>query len=516
MQKNVLEYLEQSAKQYPQKIAFADETKAYTYQEFQTIAKQVAMQICQTIEEIRQPIFVLVDRQVESLIGFMATLYSGNYYVPIDCHMPKQRIEAVMEQVKPKAILCTQKEESFVVELLGDRIHSINTIVIPHCVAEDIPIDESFLQQHWKRVLDVDPVYVIFTSGSTGIPKGIVISQRSVIDFTDWMTDTFHFTSEDCMGNQAPFYFDLSVKDIYTTLKCGATTHIISKKAFLFPTMLVDWINERHITALIWATSAFHLVAQSKVLATKKMETVQKVILGGEALVAKHLNTWKQAMPHIQYVNLYGPTEVTVDCTYYCINRDYADDEAIPIGVACENKEILLLDETHTHEVADGMPGEICVRGTGLAKGYFGDEEKTNQVFIQNPTHARYPDLLYCTGDIAIKNEEGLLVFQSRKDGQIKHMGYRIELGEIERAVNGFEKVVAAICFYDTDRQKIVCVYEGEVTEAEIIAYVQERIPKYMYPNVFRKQEKMPYNANGKIDRVALQREYRNAQGEMK
>lgn len=526
MQRNVLEYLENSVRNYPNKVVFSDENSAYTYAEFSNSAKKVALEICKKINVINKPIMVFVDKNVESLIGFMGALYSGNFYVPIDNKMPRERIKKVFEQVNPAAVLYSDADNFLVDELFKDTMIKENKtdeisvkeiltttyckINISESISNKLIIDEErdlILKQRREKILDIDPVYIIFTSGSTGIPKGIVISHRSVIDFTDWMVNTFNFSEKDIMANQAPFYFDLSVKDIYVALKCSGSVHIIPKKILMFPTLLVDFINEKKATSLIWATSAFNLVSTSKVLEKKKLESVNKVILGGEALLAKHLNTWKRAMPDIMYVNLYGPTEVTVDCTYYIVDREYLDGEAVPIGKACENKEVMLLNED-LKEVKDGEAGEICVRGTGLAKGYYNDFDKTNDVFIQNPLNPYYPDLIYKTGDIGIKNEDGLIVFQARKDGQIKHMGYRIELGEIERAINAFGKIDSAICFYDDDRKKIVCVYEGEASESEIIQYIQNIIPKYMYPNILRKYEKMPYNANGKIDRVKLKKEY--------
>lgn len=505
MQKNVLEYLENSIKKYPEKIAFSDENNQYTYKEFSEAAKKVAVRISKDTKSINRPIAVFVNRDVESLICFFAVLYSANFYVPIDSKMPKQRIEKVIEQVNPIAVLYTNEDSELVHEVAKNtcKISASEVIKEENCLEEELVE----LNEKRKKILDVDPVYVIFTSGSTGTPKGIVISHRSVIDFTDWMSETFDFSDKDIMANQAPFYFDLSVKDIYTTLKHGATTHIIPKKVLMFPTLLIDFLNEKNVTSLIWATSAFNLVSASKVLEKKSLKTVNKVILGGEALLAKHLNVWKSAMPNIKYVNLYGPTEVTVDCTYYIVDREFSDEEAVPIGKACENKEVLLLDE-NLREVASGEPGEICVRGTGLAKGYYNDFEKTESVFIQNPLNPYYPDIIYKTGDIGIKNEEGDIVFQARKDGQIKHMGYRIELGEIERAVNAMQEINAAICFYDDEARKIVCIYEGETTDADIIKYVQNIIPKYMYPNILKKCEKLPYNANGKIDRVKIRQSY--------
>ena len=317
------------------------------------------------------------------------------------------------------------------------------------------------LAQRREAVLDIDPAYVIFTSGSTGTPKGILISHRALIDFTEWMGETCNVSEDDVLGNQAPFYFDLSVKDIYQTLRNGCTTHILPKKLFMFPMMLVDYLNEREVTSLIWATSAFRIVADSGVFEKKVPTTVKRAILGGEALQARHVNLWKSAVPHIKVTNLYGPTEVTVDCTYYDLERDFADGEPIPIGKACRNKEIILLDEEQK-PVADGEPGEICVRGIGLALGYLGDSQKTASAFIQNPLNSSYPDRLYRTGDIAKYNENGELIFLSRRDDQIKHMGYRIELGEIETALLAVSGVKAGVCFFDSAEDQIICVMQTE------------------------------------------------------
>lgn len=498
LQKNVLEYLEETANKYPNKIAYTDEKSEITFSNLLEKSKKIGTQIAKTIKVTNKPIAVFVDRTVDSIIAFMGILQSGNFYVPIDNKMPKQRLEKMLEKLNPELIIYEEKDEEEIKKLeLKYKTQKI----------EETEIDEELLNECKNKVLDIDPVYIIFTSGSTGTPKGIVISHRSVIDFIEWMAEACEINEENIMGNQAPFYFDLSVKDIYLTLKCGATMHILSKKQLMFPTILVDYLNEKKVNTLIWATSAFNLISNSKILEKKKIENLQKVILGGEALLAKHLNTWRKAMPNTQYINLYGPTEVTVDCTYYKIEREYQDHEPIPIGKACENKQIILLDE-NLKEVEDGTPGEICVRGIGLAKGYYNDEEKTNAVFIQNPRNPYYRDTIYRTGDIGYKDKEGNIIFSSRKDGQIKHMGYRIELGEIERAINSFEKIKSAICFYDEKNSRIICIYEGETENTEIINHVKEIIPKYMYPNIIIQTPKMPYNANGKIDRVKLKKEY--------
>ena len=228
--------------------------------------------------------------------------------------------------------------------------------------------------------------------------------------------------------------------------------------------------------------------------------------MGGEALQARHVNAWLRAVEGLHVINLYGPTEVTVDCTGYHLDRPFADNEAIPLGTACENKEILLLDE-QLRPVAPGEPGEICVRGCGLARGYFGDWDKTRAAFVQNPLQPDYPDLLYRTGDLAVMRD-GLLYFLSRRDGQIKHMGYRIELGEIEVALHGVEGIEAAVCLYDGTRDRILCIYAGTPDSDALAKAMRRAVPKYMLPNVYHRLERLPYNANGKVDRVRLKETY--------
>lgn len=500
MQKNVLEYLEESAKKFKNKLAFVDENESVTFSKLEEMAKKIGTKISNITKNINSPIAVVVDRNVKSLIAFFGVLYSGNYYVPIDSKMPKKRIETVINTLEPSLIIYFEQDE----ELITD-FENYNAIEFSKLL--DADIDNELILKNRESVLDVDPVYIIFTSGSTGVPKGIVIPHKNVIDFTDWMAEKCEFSSEDIMANQAPFYFDLSVKDIYLTLKCGATTYILSKKHLMFPILLVNFLNDNKITTLIWATSAFNLVANSNVLQKVVPQYLKKVILGGEALLASKLNVWKSVLPNVQYINLYGPTEVTVDCAYYKIDRTFENNEAIPIGKACENKQILLLDE-NLNLVPDDEVGEICVRGTGLAKGYYRDKEKTEKAFIQNPFNKFYPDIIYRTGDLGRRKSDGLIYFESRKDGQIKHGGYRIELGEIERALSSFEKISSAVCFFKTEEDKIICVYEGTATDEEIIKYIKTLIPKYMFPNRFVKVEKMPYNANGKIDRVKLKEEF--------
>ncbi len=504
LQKNAIEYLMNTAVLYKNKTAFDDGAVSMTFGEIYGSAVKIGGAVYDKVLGVRKMAAVLIDRTVLSLVGCFAALAAGLCYVPIDDKMPLERMEDILAQINPPIILYSSKS-SKQTKIAAHLSEKYETLSMEDAILHDA--DFTLIERTLATVLDIDPAYMIFTSGSTGKPKGILISHRSLIDFTEWMSEESGITSTDTLGNQAPFYFDLSVKDIYQTLKSGCTTYILPKKLFMFPTLLVDYLNSHGVNSIVWATSAFRLTAESGVFDKKSLPGLKRVILGGEALQSKHLNIWKKAAPECQFINLYGPTEVTVDCTSYRIEKDFSDGEPIPIGKACRNMEVILLDDD-LNPVPDGEPGEICVRGIGLAIGYYGDFDKTGSAFIQNPLNPSYPDRLYRTGDIAKRDSDGNLLFLSRRDNQIKHMGYRIELGEVETALSGIKEVVDGVCFFDEKNDAIVCCLKTTLNEAELTTRMKELLPKYMLPNVWRILPALPMNSNGKVDRVALKKSY--------
>ena len=507
MNYNVLDYLDSASEKHANKIAFSDGKNAITFRDLQCQAKSIGSHIANSIDcSIRLPIVVFVDRNVESIISFFGVVYSGNFYVPIDSKMPKHRIELIFSTLNPVAAIEITGSDS---KMLADI--SYHGLSITFEASTATVIDDELLIGIRNRLIDIDPLYTIFTSGSTGVPKGVVISHKSVIDLAEWLVDTFKFTENDVLGNQTPFYFDGSVKDIYITLKTGATMYIIGRKYFSFPKLLTEILNEKGITSILWATSAVCLIGNSGILSEVELKYLNKVFFAGEAMPAKQLNIWRKNLPQATFVNLYGPTEVTVDCTYYIVDRDFADDEYIPIGVACKNKEILVLNSDDRLVCAEEI-GELCVRGTGLALGYYNDPERTKLVFVQNPMHNFFEDKIYRTGDMVKHNDRNELVFLSRKDFQIKHMGNRIELGEIEVIVNAIKNVTSAVCIYDLNDKKIVLFYTSyNNVGVDIINMIKDKLPKYMFPNVVKQYiGSMPYNSNGKIDRLKLEEIYLN------
>lgn len=504
MKINVLEYLEQTADHFPAKVALRDDKNSVTFGQWLAQAQSIGTALSKAINgDVRKPVLVFVDRCIEGLIGFMGVVESGNFYVPIDCKMPAERIRLIAGVLHPVAAVIFTEADEKALDSIG-----FSGVRLVYSRIKDFEHNYETLERIRKGMIDMDPLYAIFTSGSTGIPKGVVISHRGVIDLAEWLVSTFGFTNDDSLGNQTPFYFDGSVKDIYITLKTGATLNVIGKKYFSFPKLLVNFLNERQITSILWATSAMVLVGNSNILSENKPEYINKVFFAGEAMPAKQLKVWQRQLPKAMYVNLYGPTEITVDCTYYVVDHEFADDEFIPIGRECRNMQVLVFNDEN-QLVKPSESGELCVRGTGVALGYYGNRLKTEEVFVQNPLNDKYEDKIYRTGDIVRYNPEGVLEFVSRKDSQIKHMGNRIELGEIEVAVNSLPEVTNAACIYDHENSKIVLFYTSSSTQdPDIINGVKTKLPKYMFPNYVSRVEEMPYSLNGKIDRLELKKIY--------
>lgn len=504
MQINILEYLEKSAEKYPSKIVFADEANEITYSELLQQAKKIGTAILNNTNGIiRKPVVVYVDRNIESLILFMGVAYSGNFYVPIDKQMPKMRIEHILNTLQPFATIVTQKDKEFALSVAPDLLTLEYETVITG------GIDDLQLAKVRRHIIDTDPLYATFTSGSTGLPKGVITNHKSVIDMTEALYETFGFNNECVIGNQNPFYFDASIKDIYSTLKNGATMYIIPKSCFLFPATLVSYMQKYEITDILWSAAAIALVANTKAYEEGAPQSLKRVMFSGEVMHNKVLNYWRKHLPETMFVNLYGPTEITSVCTYYIVDRPYDDEEVLPIGIPFKNTEILLLNEDN--KLVEGSEaGELCVRGTCLGMGYYNNPEKTTAAFVQNPVNTSFPEVIYRTGDLAHYNSEGQIMFMSRKDNQVKHMGHRIELGEIEIAINALDKIDASFCFYDHDKQKIVVIFQGEeATKKYILDGIKDKFPKYMYPNIMIQLNEMPYNMNGKIDRTLLKNRYK-------
>ena len=498
----VLDCLETTATKYSERIICKDTNKEITYSEFIKNAKAIGSFLGK-YNNMRKPVAVFMDNTAESWEAMIGVVYSGNFYVVIDALMPIERIKNIFSTLKPVAVIVDDKCEKQASRLnIDDNIHLYKEIVQAN-------IDEDLLKSIRKRMIDTDPVYALFTSGSTGVPKGTVLSHLSVIKYTQWYAETFNINNHTIFGSQTPFYFSMSVSTMFSTIYTGAKLVVIPKQLFSFPVKLIEFMNDEKINTIYWVPSAMNMIANFKALDNHHLPYLHTVLFAGEAMPTKQLNYWRQHLSKdTLYANLFGPTETTDIATYYIVDRDFNDDESIPIGAACSNCDVFVLKDDNTL-AKKGEEGELCVRGSFLAFGYYDNPDKTKEVFVQNPLNSHYPEIIYKTGDLVKYNERGELVYITRKDFQIKHQGYRIELGEIETAVGAVEGVFECACIYDQIKQLIILYCSGEnLSPKTILLGVRDRLPKYMMPNKIFVLDNMPHNANGKIDKKFLQNIY--------
>ena len=487
MIRNVLAWLEASAHRDPQHAAFEDDAAVLGYGDLLRRAQEIGSFLHRRMPPQR-PVLVYMDKSPDCIAAMMGVVHAGCFYTPIDPAMPESRMARIVSVLQPACILCQQRYLDKAAALAeGAMVQAV----------EDIPaeVDALGLAQVRAQHVDNDLLYVLFTSGSTGMPKGVAITHRSVIDFVEWACDALDVTADCRFGNQAPLYFDNSVLDIYCAMRMGAAVHFIPRKYFTFPGKMVAYLEEKTINTLFWVPSALTAVANAGVLEKAAPSRLERVFFCGEVMPCKTLNTWRRALPDARYVNMYGPTEITDVCTWFPVERDFADTDVLPIGFACANTRVMLID------------GEICVTGTCLSPGYYNAPEKTAEVFVPNPLRTGVAEMMYKTGDLGVYNERGELMFLGRKDSQIKKQGYRIELGEIECALCACPAVEMGCCFYDAQTERIFAVYTGAAEEKPLLRALKDKLPKYMLPDVMVHRDSLPLTGNGKIDRVQLRNE---------
>lgn len=492
---NVLQYLENSEAAYPQKAIFMDDADKITYAAFVNAAKRMGTYLLdKTNGRMNQPVVVLIDRNILSVLAFIGIVYSGNFYVPVDASMPLERIQAIYKTLHPVMILDARNNHC-----------KDSGYIDVRAVINDMRIDEEALWKIRKKAIDTDPLYAIFTSGSTGIPKAVLISHKSVIDMVESFEDAFHFDHTCIFGNQSPFDFDVSVKDMYNAMKVGGSVVILPKKLFKLPKLLIEYIKQKGINTLIWAVSALRIPADFKVFDYIEAPDLRYIMFSGEIMPVRVLNYWMNHIKQARYINLYGPTEITCNCTYYEVLYQHKETEILPIGKAFRNSRVFLRDENGKMINDRDLVGEICVAGTCLALGYWNNATRTAQAFSRDSEVFGYDVRVYATGDMGYYNKDDDIVFVSRKDFQIKHMGYRIELGEIEAALNALPFLEISCCAYQKEKEQIVCFYQSKAEcKKEIMDGISKMLPKYMWPGVYIYYEELPLNKNGKIDRLML------------
>ena len=503
MKINLIEYFAETVTRFPERNAIIDGERTVSFKELDLLARQLAGAIIEGVKCKNRPIAVFMPKCVEALQADLAITYSGNAYMNLDVKNPAERLGNIFALVKPAAVITNTRFQTIIAPIAEAN----NTLVINvEEIAVNLPIPaQKKLLDRLGDIIDTDPYCIINTSGSTGTPKGVVLNHKSFIDFMDQTFDEYGFSEKDVIGSLSPVVFDIWSYEMCLLMGKGASIVIIPDTFSAFPIKILQLLQQHSVSYIFWVPTIMVNIANMGLLHQMPLPKLRLCWFAGEVFPTKQFNIWRHCLPQTTFANFYGPIEITLDCIYYTIERELPDDEPIPIGKPFRNTSVLLLDENNQRVTEAYKEGEICIRGTSLAMGYYNNPEKTAAAFVQNPLNHSYPEVIYRTGDMAFVNDRGEIVFKGRKDSMIKHMGYRIELGEIEHVIINTLKLVKNGCVvYNHQRKEITLYYEAEneITPAVFRKSIGSSLPKYMIPVVYHYLPELRRNTNGKIDRL--------------
>jgi len=494
---NILALFEETVQRFGPHTALAEENDKLTFSELQSLSRRLGRWLLEKGLG-GKAIGVLADQTIYTPVLYLGVAYAGGCYVPLDPDAPAEKQKKVVSSCKAPLVLTWKQED-------GDKLENegFTCADLEDALGE---FSDGALESPEHLTRDA-ALYLIYTSGSTGEPKGILKTHGAVLDFIGAYLQTFSFGPEDVLGCQTPFFFDASAKDLFMMLAAGCKMELLSKRLFVIPKKLVEYLNQRGVTVISWVPSALTVVSRLNTFRSVKPATLRRVMFVGEVFQPRQLALWREACPNVEFVNLYGSSEIAGVCCYYRVEGKVSEDSPLPMGKPLPNCKICLLSDGEP-TTAPGVLGELYIASKALASCYLGDEEKTRQSFITAEFDG-VPRRWFKTGDLARYDEQGNLVFASRGDFQIKHTGHRIELGEIEAAAASLPGVVAACCLYQQEREMICLFCTGAERDSGVLmGKLRAVLPPYMVPKRYFFLDEMPLTPSGKMDRMALQREY--------
>ena len=513
--------LEESARRFPDKPAVLFDESVLSYTELDRISSRLAHVLIENGLRRGDRVGIWMPKSIASIVSMHGILKAGGVYVPLDPGAPPERVRYIVEDCGIRLLVSAPAFLERVREIVtagstpavilaahgplapGDfpvRVVPYDS-VLSHPATEPPPI----------ATLSTDLAYILYTSGSTGTPKGVMISHLNALNFVGWAHDEFQVAHDDVLSNHAPYHFDLSIFDVFAAMKAGATLAIVPEELAYFPWRLAEWIDRNAISVWYSVPSILTMMVRRGRLERLRFERLRLVLFAGEVFPVRYLRELMQAVPRPQYCNLYGPTETNVITYHYVAGVPHEDAAPLPIGKACANVDVVVVDDNGRVVTQPGVEGELYARGPNVAQGYWGDPEKTGKVFVQSPFQSHFPETVYRTGDIVMLGEDGSYVFRGRRDHMIKSRGYRIEAGEVESAIYRHPQVLetAVVPVPDEDignriKAFVVTRDAGTLEPAEIQQHCARFLPGYMVPGVVAFLHALPKTSTGKVDKKAL------------
>jgi amino acid adenylation domain-containing protein len=501
--------LQASTRRFPNRTAVVLRDRSLTYAELDRTSDQLAYALTQAGVIRGDRIGFCLNKSIETIIAIFGILKAGAVYVPLDPFAPPKRLAYIVQNCAMKALIGTDRKISTILSALPEEPAAL-------CLFSTDGLSwEALLASNYvpcvSPVIERDLAYILYTSGSTGEPKGVMISHRTSLTFVDWAHETFAVGCKDRVASHAPLHFDLSIFDIFASVKAGATIVLVPEELSTVPLDLARFVAEQEISIWYSVPSALTRMILHGNVARYSYPRLRTILFAGEVFPVKYLRELRRLIPNADYYNLYGPTETNV-CTYYAVkDLPVEGEQPIPIGKACANIEVFAVNDRN-EICAPGEEGELYVRGSCIAQGYWGASEKTRQQIVPFALHAPFDrEPVYRTGDIVKQDGNGDYTFIGRRDHMIKSRGYRIELGEIETALYSHPKVLEAAVIAIPDEQIgntirafLVLQEPGGVSKTELERHCAQRIPKYMLPGEFEFCGSLPKTSTGKVNKTLL------------
>ena len=485
-EKTVVELFEEQAAKSPDQIAVECEGRQLTYRELNNRANQLARKLRSLGVKPDEYVGIITERSLDMMVGIYATMKAGGAYVPIDPNYPVSRIEYILKDSRPKAILAGRLtlplEPEAVVLRLADETNYIGS-------ADNLPLTNQ----------SSDLIYVLYTSGTTGVPKGVMIEHKSVNNLITAITGPIGYKQGKKILSIITMSFDMFVNETLVPLTKGVTVYIANEEEQRDPYKACQLIRANSINMLQMTPSQIKAYVYPKNLLSE-LTSVTDILVGGEAFPSAILDHVGQSR-NLNIYNMYGPTEITV----YASIKQVAGNEKVTIGKPIANVKIYIVDKTNKIQPI-GIPGEVYIAGEGLARGYLNKEDLTAEKFISNPFGE---GRVYKTGDLGRWMSDGNIEYLGRMDDQVKIRGYRIELGEIESALRNIEGIenVAVIVNEESSGDKAISGYlvsRNEVNIGDVKTALRKELPEYMVPGHLMQIERIPVTDNGKLDKKAL------------
>ncbi|MGE3283106.1 MAG: amino acid adenylation domain-containing protein [Alphaproteobacteria bacterium] len=496
--------LRESARQFPERIAVEEpDGCSIRYAQLDSISDSIRDRLVDHGVAAGDRVGLYLEKSLASVAAIFGILKCGAAYVPVDPHAPVERNRyifadcsvrvVVTDSARAEKLRAPDQEGLAFRDLICYTPEELNSPIV--MMAGTVECTES--------PADEPLAYILYTSGSTGRPKGVMHSHRTALSFIDWCSEEFSPVPEDRFSSHAPFHFDLSIFDLFASIKHGAAVVLIGEELGKQPMRLAPVIAESRISVWYSTPSILRLLTEFGRLEKLDLSRLRLLLFAGEIFPMKHLAALHRLMPHPRYYNLYGPTETNV-CTFFKADGKLIEtrERPLPIGLVCSGDEALVVDVADK-PVEEGQDGELLIRGGSVMLGYWNLKEQNERAFYIDAVGQAW----YRTGDIVREQEKGVYIYLGRRDRMVKRRGFRVELGEIETALNNHPDVMeaAVIAKSDSDGQVSVEAFlawsaASEPSILQLKKYCTGALPAYMAPDRFRFLPSLPKTSTDKVD----------------